>query len=471
VIAVNEPPASWNSVALTFANMLANRGGRGLAARIFNGEFEPELKGSADAKGPHQDRRRSFQHALASSSARRGLEGIIRDLQPFKRPSSNSGSNSARWSAYDDQDFLEEQMPTHVMWGEFDTHSSNRSSNANDTPHTQPGDSSAEIPIGTDHFPWASTRKLKNMALYAKKGIEFRSDDPSSATSGMSTEIESDAVSNYRPGLPKQAGLSYHRARSGCDSSGQSSLELAFPVPPDPNPGHAWISNYTHSGDDIEAESSGIDRWSEARSLQLQCGDEQWSQQKQQTGQTALSDLSPAEQEALLQRLPLTDEGKLTSLGSLDHENNFCRPCLFVHTKVGCMNGPVCDFCHFPHKRKNKPRPCKGKRDRYRKLISRMDQLNDQHPDQWIVQAPLKELPPSNAGSQVRPDRDSKEATDDKQPERGESSAVLQWLEPEPSLQQVQCLPSLQSTSNGRQDLPSSHAYRSSTSGQRFLAL
>jgi len=61
----------------------------------------------------------------------------------------------------------------------------------------------------------------------------------------------------------------------------------------------------------------------------------------------------------------------LLSLGSANHEENTCKPCLFMHQEGGCHNGSQCVFCHYTHKRKSKPRPCKGKRDRYNKLILR----------------------------------------------------------------------------------------------------
>lgn len=63
----------------------------------------------------------------------------------------------------------------------------------------------------------------------------------------------------------------------------------------------------------------------------------------------------------------------IPSVGSARHDQGACKPCLFVHTEVGCQNGTLCEFCHLPHKRKSKPRPCKGKRDRYRRLLMRME--------------------------------------------------------------------------------------------------
>jgi len=68
----------------------------------------------------------------------------------------------------------------------------------------------------------------------------------------------------------------------------------------------------------------------------------------------------------------------LVSPGSAKHDTGGCKPCLFVYTHVGCQNGQTCEFCHFPHKRKSKARPCKGKRDRYRKLLMRMENSLEQ---------------------------------------------------------------------------------------------
>lgn len=65
------------------------------------------------------------------------------------------------------------------------------------------------------------------------------------------------------------------------------------------------------------------------------------------------------------------DLENLPSVGSAQHADLTCRPCLFVHTSVGCQKAEACLFCHFRHKRKNKTRPCKSKRERYRKLIER----------------------------------------------------------------------------------------------------
>jgi len=64
------------------------------------------------------------------------------------------------------------------------------------------------------------------------------------------------------------------------------------------------------------------------------------------------------------------------SVGAERHDVGGCKPCLFVHTHVGCGNGAACEFCHYLHKRKSKPRPCKTKRERHRKLLMRMEESN-----------------------------------------------------------------------------------------------
>jgi len=35
--------------------------------------------------------------------------------------------------------------------------------------------------------------------------------------------------------------------------------------------------------------------------------------------------------------------------GSALHGTGECKPCLFFHTRIGCMAGADCDFCHLAH--------------------------------------------------------------------------------------------------------------------------
>eukprot|EP00747_Dinoflagellata_sp_TGD_P063353 gnl/TRDRNA2_/TRDRNA2_153405_c0_seq3.p1 gnl/TRDRNA2_/TRDRNA2_153405_c0~~gnl/TRDRNA2_/TRDRNA2_153405_c0_seq3.p1 ORF type:complete len:339 (+),score=57.43 gnl/TRDRNA2_/TRDRNA2_153405_c0_seq3:93-1109(+) len=107
-----------------------------------------------------------------------------------------------------------------------------------------------------------------------------------------------------------------------------------------------------------------------------------------------VSQLSMEQLEALKTSVPLDEDGQMTSVGSATHDLGTCKPCLFNTSKNGCTNGVLCGFCHFQHKRKNKPRPCKGKRDRYRRLVSRMEDMIHDNPD-LIEEADLIQFPPS----------------------------------------------------------------------------
>jgi len=98
--------------------------------------------------------------------------------------------------------------------------------------------------------------------------------------------------------------------------------------------------------------------------------------------------------EKLRARVPQDMEGTPTSIGSVGHAAGSCKACIFVNSKSGCSNGVTCGFCHFPHKRRrNKVRPCKGKRERHLKLLARVLAQIDDDPDNFSVDR-LK-LPPS----------------------------------------------------------------------------
>lgn len=81
-----------------------------------------------------------------------------------------------------------------------------------------------------------------------------------------------------------------------------------------------------------------------------------------------------AELAELLPQVPLDEQGQQSSIGSIGHGAGSCRPCVFTSCKIGCQTGLLCEFCHLPHRRKGKSRPCKGKRDRHKKLIERMSE-------------------------------------------------------------------------------------------------
>jgi len=99
------------------------------------------------------------------------------------------------------------------------------------------------------------------------------------------------------------------------------------------------------------------------------------------------------ELELMTEHVPRDEDGNPTSKGSILHDQGECTPCLFVHRNVGCQNGVLCTFCHFPHKRRAKSRPCKDKRDRFQKRVEHMENKMDAEPHR-IVEDPtwLKQL-------------------------------------------------------------------------------
>ena len=54
-----------------------------------------------------------------------------------------------------------------------------------------------------------------------------------------------------------------------------------------------------------------------------------------------------------------SSEGGLLSVGSLLHQVEECKPCLFFHHPLKeCKNGTLCLFCHYEHPKKHSQRPC-----------------------------------------------------------------------------------------------------------------
>lgn len=87
--------------------------------------------------------------------------------------------------------------------------------------------------------------------------------------------------------------------------------------------------------------------------------------------------VAPDGRELQVRLVPLDASGRRTSLGSIAHagRGSDCTPCRLFHSSAGCPDGVLCEFCHFPHNRKSRVRPCKGKRERYRKLLKRMEAM------------------------------------------------------------------------------------------------
>lgn len=200
----------------------------------------------------------------------------------------------------------EDQMPTHVIWGDVE------SAGTADTSEFSSNQASDRSSQGT-----GSKKKIKNKRLPLRnENILFRRD-----AGGSSAERASSASSADR--VTRPVNLSNARP---------SDLEIASAIKGLDSPRPA---------DDQVAGGYGQ---AEAEAPQV----------------------------GLLEPVRLNEQGEPTSVGSAGHDQS-CKPCLFVHSKVGCRKGVMCEFCHFKHNRRSRPRPCKGKRNRYRKLLNRLE--------------------------------------------------------------------------------------------------
>jgi len=82
---------------------------------------------------------------------------------------------------------------------------------------------------------------------------------------------------------------------------------------------------------------------------------------------------------------PATGSQDLPSVGSALHESGRCKPCLFLHEVMGCKTAERCPFCHLPHNRRNIARQSKGKRDRFRKLVAKIEALGWDAPQEPLA--------------------------------------------------------------------------------------
>ncbi|CAE7875116.1 unnamed protein product [Symbiodinium sp. KB8] len=94
---------------------------------------------------------------------------------------------------------------------------------------------------------------------------------------------------------------------------------------------------------------------------------------------------SEAEDEADDADVAVTSKGESES-----HALGTCRPCHYVYAKSGCTNGAACAFCHLPHPKKFRPRPCKSKRSKCKRLAAVLDKVFDGDPDYF--QSMVEEL-------------------------------------------------------------------------------
>jgi len=77
----------------------------------------------------------------------------------------------------------------------------------------------------------------------------------------------------------------------------------------------------------------------------------------------------------------------LPSKGSRSHAEGNCKPCSYVHTKLGCLNFQDCSFCHIPHTTKSRARPCKAKRMQSKRIQGMIENAAAKDPEQFAEAA------------------------------------------------------------------------------------
>lgn len=139
------------------------------------------------------------------------------------------------------------------------------------------------------------------------------------------------------------------QSEGGVVFSGRRSLEsspIRRGAPPEPLP---EVPSEDCPADQFYAsESEGSDAWSGAE------GEEESAQDEVAAEQATLTNGS-------------------WSAGAAMHAQGQCRPCHYVSTKTGCMNGADCTFCHLAHPKRVRPRPCKSKRAKCKRLVGVLD--------------------------------------------------------------------------------------------------
>eukprot|EP00746_Dinoflagellata_sp_MGD_P020875 gnl/MRDRNA2_/MRDRNA2_14867_c0_seq1.p1 gnl/MRDRNA2_/MRDRNA2_14867_c0~~gnl/MRDRNA2_/MRDRNA2_14867_c0_seq1.p1 ORF type:complete len:217 (+),score=39.79 gnl/MRDRNA2_/MRDRNA2_14867_c0_seq1:91-741(+) len=75
----------------------------------------------------------------------------------------------------------------------------------------------------------------------------------------------------------------------------------------------------------------------------------------------------------LLSKIPRDEDGRLTSIGSIEHDPEsgveYCKPCVFWF-RTRCNKGIFCEYCHFRHVGQKAKRIRKSKRLAARRAVS-----------------------------------------------------------------------------------------------------
>jgi len=119
----------------------------------------------------------------------------------------------------------------------------------------------------------------------------------------------------------------------------------------------------------------------------------------------------------VLSELVKKQTGSVTSIGSLLHSQGSCRPCRYVISTRPCPDGLRCGFCHLLHDNLASnvasmmdsmampvdeeahvgKRPCKTRREKYRKLVAACESQIREDPFGWSIES--VQIPPSINGN------------------------------------------------------------------------
>lgn len=235
----------------------------------------------------------------------------------------------------------------------------------------------SEVPVAPEagYHGRRSSFRIQNRALQANEIEELTQSDSSSKTTWSSRSFRSSAsLTAENRNVPSEAPHLNARDRP----SGSRDRPLMA--------GHVVYSSQseTVSGDSgsdcqprrfrMKALSLGSNSGSEAAAANSAANVSHANDGTRGITRGVAGSSEPSNGMADLASVPLDEDGNLTSVGSILHHTGGCKPCLSVFTNEACEFNIDCEFCHFPHKKKGKTRPCKKKRDRYRKLCDHMGQ-------------------------------------------------------------------------------------------------
>lgn len=96
-----------------------------------------------------------------------------------------------------------------------------------------------------------------------------------------------------------------------------------------------------------------------------------------------ISELQSLYEQGILQNIPRNDEGQLSSVGSIAHQDGKCSPCLFWFRKT-CSKSIVCNYCHFKHKgqRNKRIRPSRKTRMQMKGTDTQGSPVSDEGSDE-----------------------------------------------------------------------------------------